>query len=220
MSAGQALVAAAAVPAVADWVAVARGSRPAEYVSKPATLAVLIAAAVLLREEAPSHQWAWIVPALALSLAGDVLLMLPGDRLVAGLGAFLLAHLCYVVAFTPSAPPGEAWLALAAVATTSAGLFVRIRRGLVAGGARSLVGPVAAYVVAISLMVASAWSTLWRPAFPDAAAAAAAVGAVLFYASDALIGWSRFVRPLPGAPVAIMVLYHVGQAALVLSLAR
>jgi uncharacterized membrane protein YhhN len=46
-----------------------------------------------------------------------------------------------------------------------------------------------------------------------------AVGAVLFYASDALIAWNRFVQPRPWMPLAIIVTYHVGQAALVLSLA-
>ena len=39
----------------------------------------------------------WFVAALALSLVGDVLLMLPRERFVGGLVAFLLAHLAYIV---------------------------------------------------------------------------------------------------------------------------
>jgi len=31
--------------------------------------------------------------------SGDVFLMLPSDRFVAGLVAFLMAHLCYIAAF-------------------------------------------------------------------------------------------------------------------------
>jgi uncharacterized membrane protein YhhN len=37
----------------------------------------------------------WLAP----SLAGDALLMLPSNQFVAGLVAFLLAHLCYLGAF-------------------------------------------------------------------------------------------------------------------------
>ena len=48
----------------------------------------------------------------------------------------------------------------------------------------------------------------------------AIVGALLFYSSDALIAWNRFVRPLVVAPVLIMVTYHLAQAAFVLSLAQ
>jgi hypothetical protein len=48
----------------------------------------------------------------------------------------------------------------------------------------------------------------------------AGVGASLFFASDALIAWNRFVIPVRWAPVAIMVTYHVGQAGLVTSLVR
>ena len=48
----------------------------------------------------------------------------------------------------------------------------------------------------------------------------AAVGASLFFASDALIAWNRFVRPRAWVPVAIMVTYHLAQAGFVLSLLR
>jgi hypothetical protein len=41
---------------------------------------------------------------------------------------------------------------------------------------------------------------------------------LLFVASDALIGGTRFVRPIRGAGVVIMVTYHLGQMLLVASL--
>jgi uncharacterized membrane protein YhhN len=65
------------------------------------------------------------------------------------------------------------------------------------------------YMLVISAMVASALAT---------GNAAAIAGALTFEASDALIAWNRFVRPLRWAPVTIMITYHVGQAGLVLSL--
>jgi len=39
------------------------------------------------------------------------------------------------------------------------------------------------------------------------------------FVSDSLIAENRFVRPLPWAPVAIIVTYHIAQAGLVWSLA-
>src|SRR5690606_13945845 len=42
---------------------------------------------------------AWILLALCLSLAADVLLMLPRARFIQGLAAFFVAHLCYIVGF-------------------------------------------------------------------------------------------------------------------------
>jgi uncharacterized membrane protein YhhN len=68
---------------------------------------------------------------------------------------------------------------------------------------------VAAYILVISVMVTMAIGT---------GDARAIVGASLFYVSDALIAWNRFVRPLAFAPVAIMVTYHLAQAGLVLFL--
>ena len=70
--------------------------------------------------------------------------------------------------------------------------------------------PVVAYLLAISAMVALAAAS-GKPA--------ALAGAVLFYASDGLIAWNRFVRPLPWSPLPIIATYHLGQFGLVLSLA-
>ena len=42
--------------------------------------------------------------------------------------------------------------------------------------------------------------------------------AVLFMASDSMIGWKRFVAEFRGADVAIIVTYHLGQVLLVLGL--
>ena len=66
--------------------------------------------------------------------------------------------------------------------------------------------PVVAYVAVISAMVVSAFGT---------ASVWAIGGALLFYASDAILAWNRFVDPLRSAPVAVMVTYHLGQAGLV-----
>ena len=43
-------------------------------------------------------------------------------------------------------------------------------------------------------------------------------GAALFFVSDALIGWIRFVGDVRGSRVIIIVTYHVAQAMLTLAL--
>ena len=144
---------------------------------------------------------------LVLSLTGDVFLMLPDDRFVAGLAAFLLAHVAYVVGLNLHTD-GNWWWAGPVVVVVGF-LGVRLVRGIRRSGASELVVPVVVYVVVIAAMGISALASGNRWA---------AVGAVLFMASDSLIGETRFVRPAAWAPVAIMVTYHLGQAGLVLSL--
>jgi len=204
-----ALLALAAAAAVANWWSRAAGARTVEYVSKPATMVLLIGVALALD---PRHadQRVWFVAALVLSLAGDVFLMLPSDRFVAGLASFLLAHVAYVVGI--ALYPGSAVaVAVAAVVVVAAAVAVGVPvvRGAARVGGGRLAGPVVLYMAVISAMVVSAVA-----AGPWIAGA----GAVLFFASDGLIAWNRFVSPLRWASVAIMATYHLGQAGLVLSL--
>jgi uncharacterized membrane protein YhhN len=200
------LLAVTAAFALGNWLAVALGRKPIEYVTKPATLAALIAVAAVLD---PTHEdtRAWFVVALAFSLAGDVFLMIPRNLFVFGLGSFLVGHVAYTVGLNLHTE-GE-WLYAVPVVILVALLAVRLVQGIRAGETPGLVGPVVAYVVVIAAMGCSAVAS---------GNAVAAAGALLFMLSDSLIGETRFVRPHVGAGVAIMVTYHVGQALLVLSL--
>jgi uncharacterized membrane protein YhhN len=199
----------AAVFAVGDWTAVARRNKPLEYVCKPAATAFLLATALAVEPDIADRR-AWFVAALALSLAGDIFLMLPRDIFVAGLGSFLLAHVAYVVGFQQHGPDAGALL-LAGVIAAAIGAVVggRVLGAVRRGPNPELTVPVVAYMVVISAMVASALAS------GDVVAAA---GALIFELSDSLIAWNRFVRPLRWAPLAIMVTYHLGQALLVISL--
>ena len=70
------------------------------YVFMPlTTLLILLLAATAPQSSSPRHQWS-VVAGLLFSLAGDVCLMLPKDLFLAGLLAFLVAHGCYLFAFT------------------------------------------------------------------------------------------------------------------------
>jgi uncharacterized membrane protein YhhN len=199
----------AGVFAVANWVAKVRHDRRLEYVAKPATLTALVVAAATLDPTDEAQRW-WFVAALVFSLAGDVLLMLPSDRFVAGLAAFLVAHLCYVVGFWLDPPSALGLLVAAAVVVAFVmPVAAQVVRALRGGDDRELVVPVVVYIGVITAMVVSAVAS---------GNGVAAAGAVLFAASDSMIAFDRFVAPFSAAPVAIMVTYHVGQALLVASL--
>jgi uncharacterized membrane protein YhhN len=201
---------AAVLFAVLDWVAVARRNKPLEYVAKPATMIALIVLALSFQDVSDPRRWAFVI-ALAFSLLGDVFLMLPSDRFIAGVAAFFTAHIAYIVGLRV----GEAGalnliIGALAVAVYAAVIGLRIIMA-VREKEPKLTNAVSAYTAVISVMVASAIATK-EPL--------AAIGAVIFMASDTLIAWNRFVQPLAWAPVTIMVTYHVGQAALVGSLVR
>jgi uncharacterized membrane protein YhhN len=197
------------VVAVVDWWAVSVGARRAEYVAKPLTMVALIGVALALDPASSSQRW-WFVAALALSLAGDVFLMLPSDRFVAGLASFLLAHVAYVVGFLVVSPGEPApVLTTLLVVLVSVVLWNRLRSGMRTNGQGAYLGPVTAYVVVIAAMVAAAAASGdW----------VAVLGALLFMISDSIIGETRFVRPWRYERIAIMTTYHLGQVLLVLSL--
>jgi uncharacterized membrane protein YhhN len=96
----------------------------------------------------------WIVVGLACSLVGDVALLWPVQGFLAGLVAFLLAHLSYLVALTrrvkflASPPAFGAWAIVAACVLAS----------LWAGVPADMRAPVLVYVGALSAMAAQATS--------------------------------------------------------------
>jgi uncharacterized membrane protein YhhN len=204
-SAAWAVLAATAVVALGDWIARARDDRRLEYVCKPLATIGLLTLALVLEPADPTVR-AFFVVAVGLSLVGDVALMLPSDRFVLGLGAFLLAHVAYIAGLaTMITSPVAVILAAVILAVVTAPIARRILAA-VSGGMRVAVGVYLVAVVGTPVAAAAAGDLL------------ATGGALAFLASDALIGWNRFVQPLGVAPVAIMVLYHLGQTGLVLSL--
>ncbi len=188
-----------AVFAVANWMAVARGDKGLEYLTKAAALVPLTVWAATGDNVSP-----WLIAALALSLLGDVYLMLPTDVFTAGLGAFLLAHVAYVIDF--DVPLGSRMLCFALALAAMSPFAIRIVRAVTNNALR--IG-VIAYMVVIGLMVGSALAS---------GSISAQIGGLLFMASDTILGWNRFVRPMSWARPAIMVTYHLGQLGLTYAL--
>jgi alkenylglycerophosphocholine/alkenylglycerophosphoethanolamine hydrolase len=200
----------AGVASAGDLTAILRRNRRLEYATKPTVMVLLIVAALLIRPASQGERALFVV-ALVLGLAGDVLLMLPDNYLVAGIGAFLAGHLAYTVGFRFAGFSAAGLIAGVIIATATAGLLLRrILSALHTSGRAKLRNPVIAYAIVISLMTVSATAS---------GNLIAAAGGLLFFFSDVVFAWYRFVKPVRwGQPVNI-VMYQAGQALLVLSLA-
>lgn len=207
------------VPAIADWGAVARDDRRLERVFKPATMVTLMVVAAATWEGAYDGRFAATVLALVFSLSGDIFLMQDRDLLLPGLASFLVAHLCYIAAFGGPVLSGYSVFLATSLILFSGVLFLLVRQGLRRDGRTTLIVPVFVYTAVISIMVLTALTAPGANGWERAAVNWAALGALLFYVSDALIGLHRFVVEMRQAPVAIMVTYHLGQIALVYALA-
>ena len=207
------------VIAVLDWVAVAKQWKVVEYIAKPGVALALLA--WLWSVGGWQGHLIWFVIGLAFSLAGDVLLILPREQFIAGLGAFLLAQFAYIVGLNQTPPPiNLAGIAICLlVGFTAARIYSAIAAGLAASGGHSLKMPVLAYVVGISFMLISALLTLVRSEWDPGAAWLLSSGALLFFVSDALLGWNKFVRPHRYGNIQVIISYHLGQALIVLGAA-
>lgn len=129
-----------------------------------------------------------------------------------GLAAFLAGHLAYIAGFRFGLfSTAGTMVGVIVVLVTAALVLPRILRALRAAGRDGLIGPVPGHVVVISLMTVSAVASV---------SLIAAAGGLLFFFSDVIFAWYRFVDRVPwGQPVNI-VMDQAGQALLVLSLAR
>ena len=179
------LLVGAFVVAVFGLVWTERQEDPSRRVWKVAASATFILIAV---EGYESFTWSpWIMTGLVLSAVGDVALIgRSRGPFLLGLTAFLMAHLAYAGGFLVAGPD---WIASAAVAAGLALIFFFVARWLLphTGDMR---GPVVAYMIVISAMVALAAGVAI-----EGAPLATFPAAGLFYVSDLAVARDRFVAP-------------------------
>jgi uncharacterized membrane protein YhhN len=167
--------------------------------------------ALLLTVAAAAHpivrERRWLMPALLLSAVGDFALAIPwwAASFVFGLGAFLLAHVCFIAAFLPlvekrlpSRPRIAAVVLMCLAATVLLAFFwSHLSRD-------RLTVPVTAYMIVLTVMVCAALlarlPTIW-----------AAVGAVCFAMSDAMIAVGRFILDNEALSVPLWWMYATAQ---------
>jgi uncharacterized membrane protein YhhN len=175
--------------------------------AKPAATLLLLYIAFTSPQPVSERYRRAISVALVLCLAGDICLLWPIDGFVAGLACFLVAHLCFLRAFAD----GVGWrLSIRALAGPS--VFAAAGLAYIWNGVPdALRAPVAVYVVVLVLMAAKALQragTLVRGDVRFASARRAALGALLFLLSDAILAFDRFAIPLPMAALWILSTYY------------
>lgn len=151
----------------------------------------------------------WILAGIAGSLLGDIFLMLPQDLFVPGLLAFLLGHLCFLIAFLgDSRFAARPFLMLASLGYGAINLQL-----LWPSIAMPLRLPVVVYVTVLACMAGQAAVrarvfAMRRDAL-SVSATRAAIGAMVFMLSDSLLAWNRFHAPIPLADMWVLSTYYL-----------
>jgi uncharacterized membrane protein YhhN len=187
-----------------------------EYIAKPAVMVVLFI--WLYTSAGLNGALLWFGLGILFSLAGDVLLMISLEKLfLAGLIAFLLAHISYVIGFNIPLPESSAWGFILAVMIALGGsrTIRRILDALPARGQRRMRIPVIIYSLVISVMLLSAMMKIMDASWSASAAALVSIGAFFFYLSDIILAWNKFVAPIQRGRIYNIAAYHLGQIALI-----
>ena len=154
------------------------------------------------------------------SFMGDVFLMFTGNlSFLTGLVSFLLAHVCYIIGLNPALPPLRAWFIYVMMAVVFGVVYPKIRRGLYEKGERALQIPTAIYAMILSAMLGSVWSTLIESEWTIIARFVVIAGGSLFYLSDLLLAWNRFVNYTHHRDIVVIATYHMAQFFLTASIA-
>lgn len=165
------------------------GNRPLVYLWKPLAIITVTGMAAFAPPRPTPRYRTLVVTALLWSLAGDVLLMLPGNFFAAGLGCFLVAHLCYISAFATHGSGTKASI----VALIPLALIAGVMLAVVWPGLGTLRVPVVLYIGVIAAMAWQAWGRWLR--IRSAGALRAGIGALFFLASDGTLALNRFGSP-------------------------
>lgn len=160
-----------------------------------------------------------VLSGLIFSLLGDILLL--WDNLfIYGIGAFLIAHVCYIIGFKVAQKAPESILNVNFVKTffinlpiyfVAAFIFYMINPNL---GVLKI--PVIVYIIAIVSMLTTArerygkcnTASFWQ----------VFIGAGLFFVSDGLIALDKFYQAIPDADLMIMGTYAIAQLMIVMGI--
>ena len=210
------LLVAAFVFAVLEGLALQKNWFKLEWVAKPAVMLCLFV--WLFTTVGLNGATLWFGLGILLSLLGDILLMISLDRLfLHGLVAFLLAHVFYIVGFNIPIPAISAWSVILAILIGWGGARVirRILTSLAVSGNVRMRLPIIVYSVVISVMLLSAMIKLNDLSWYAGASLLVALGAFLFYISDVILAWMKFVAPIQNGRIYNIAAYHLGQISLI-----
>jgi uncharacterized membrane protein YhhN len=145
--------------------------------------------------------------ALFFSLLGDVFLMFGGELyFMLGLGAFLLAHVFYILLFKSQFKFNLVRVFPFVGATLSYFMFIK------SGIDPNLLLPVSVYCLVITVMGIFAAGRKTN----NSSYKLVLIGSILFIISDSLIAYNKFYAPLPASPFWVMSTYGLAQFLIVL----
>ncbi len=207
--------------ALVDWYAVFRDLYRLRYLTKPLVLILLIV--WFTQNGGWQGSGMFFGVGLVFSLFGDIfllkgLLKARPDFFQWGLVSFLVAQVSYVIGFNQprpllSLPTLGIIVVVALVGFFNGGRLIRSLNTKPSN--QKLVLPVTVYMIAISLMLASALNTLLRSDWLAPAALLAALGATLFYVSDSILAHDEFSQPIRTGEMLVTVTYHLAQFAII-----
>lgn len=195
----------ALISAVAAIYARVRENALIQYIFKPLTMLAIILLAVWNVSSPPSFYQKMIVAGLIFSTVGDVFLI-DSRRFIQGLTSFLLAHVCFIIAFfsTPDLPGAIFFL-----------VYVAFFLAVLWKHLGNLKIPVIVYSFALAAM---SWLALSRYfELTDQKSLLAFLGSAAFVASDSLLAFNKFKSSFPLAEILILATYFIAQWLIALS---
>lgn len=194
----------------------AYGLETLRYGSKPLIMLSLMAYFAAHRKKFSKVYYTLGLCAMGLSLAGDVFLMfnniLP-EFFIAGLTAFLLAHIGYIILFVQQRNKllGIRWLEAFSLI-----IFALFMGFLILPETGTLLVPVALYIIVIATMAYTV--VLRKGRISQKSYISGYIGAILFLASDSLLALSLFKEGMPEVGFLIMLTYGMAQGCIAYSL--
>ncbi len=177
-----------------------------QFIFKPLTMLAIILMVFLNSSSPMSFYQQVILVGLIFSLIGDIFLIKQDHFFVQGLIAFLIGHLCYIVAFWTSPNLSVVIFYL---------VYMTIFLSLLWKHLGSLKIPVIVYSLVLAVM---SWLALSRTIdHYDHHTFHALLGSLLFIVSDSLLAFNKFKTPFPFAHLYILATYFLAQWLIALS---
>jgi len=202
-----------AVTAVVLLIGLALDLKPLYVAAKPLLMVMLLLHFLTSSQTCPA--WRHLVTmALVFSWAGDVFLI-SADWFVAGLAAFLVAHVFYIAAYQKTGAGDGNLQPLVVLLFALYGGFLL---WFIYPGLHAMKAPVIAY--ALVLLGMGVWAFKRRGGTSATSFRLVATGAVLFVLSDSLIAVNRFASAVPAERILVMSIYLTAQYLLVQGLIK
>lgn len=178
------------------------GPRWLFYTFKPLTMVLIILIPILRSKDLTIYP-ALITLGLGFALVGDVLLMIPSDRFLSGVVAFLGTHICYILAISNQI--GEFnWIPLLPLVLL--GILVMV---ILTPAMERMKYPVYLYTLIIIFMVWMAWERWFF--IPAQESLLILIGACLFAGSDLVLIVNKYLRKFRIAQVLTLGMYFTAQ---------